>query len=63
MTERDRALAEAEELRKQARALKAKRVKALLAEGMGVREVARAVSLHHDTVRRIRADAERWVDG
>lgn len=55
------AVTEAEALRARARALKAKRVRALLSEGMPLREIARVTGLHHDTIRKIRAGDPRWA--
>jgi hypothetical protein len=50
----DAALREAEELRARMREAKAKRVRALLAEGMTLADISRAVGLHKATVRKIR---------
>lgn len=56
--ELEAALAEAEALRVKAAEAKAKRVRALLAEGMPMREIARNLGIHHETVKKIRDG--RW---
>lgn len=52
---------ETQALRDQARAYKARRVRALLRDGVPMREVARMVGIHHETVKKIRDGHPKWT--